>query len=602
MPLSYFRRPLFLLVLASIVFLCALRERLTDPPQPAFLRYRFYPAVALRGLVVSPMKEDHQGRKVLVRGLRLAGEPFRQTVLVHLPADVPFPGQTVLLRGRLRLPRRPRNPGEFDERVLLADRGVAWVFRAESLEVEPGPVPWSWKIWFWGEQARRSMERAFARFLCAEQARLAAGLTLGYKGPISATLNRAVQDAGVMHLLVPSGAKVAFVLMAALWCSRRLGLWPAQRFLAAAAVGGFYTIMVGGEAPYARAYLGGLVLMGASLLDRSPDSFQAMTLSALVILLYEPRQLFSAGFQMTYLAVLGLVVGMPRFSAVLPRRWPRGLKRLAAVAAVSAIVQLMLWPIFTQVFARGSVVGLLANLILVPVSGFLMAAGFLVWALSAWPQAAGQAARLLGRLLFLFVRVCEGFAGFPGAAMDLMPMSAASVAAYFLLVFALLLLPQRRVAAALAAGALLLWTGSGVVALLRAPALRLVILSLPRSRPSLLTFGGTRHWLVDPGAPAGAMLKSLRAYGVRRLDKVVIAGREDPAALRRLSSALSVGEVARITGLKVCQAGVCAEFGGPWGPRLRKGEAEYSIIASRLKTSAVEAAVDGNVVRISEAR
>lgn len=548
------------------------------------------------------MKRDRRGSRFLVRAESLAGEPFRQEVLVYLrEREPPLPGQRALLQGRLRLPRRARNPGEFDARALLAERGVAWVFWAESAQVENEAVPWSWKLWFWAEAARRSMEKSLKRFLPAEQDGLAAGLAMGYKGPLPTPVNRAIQDAGVMHLLVPSGAKVAFVMLGVLWCLLKLGLPPVPRFLGTALVGGFYTLMVGAEAPYARAYLGGLVLLGAGLLDRLPDSFQAMTLSAFLILIYEPRQLFTAGFQMTYLAVFGLVVGMPRFNAFVPKAWPKGLKRLAGVAAVSIIVQLMLWPIFAQVFGRGSVVGLLANLILVPASGFLMAGCFLVWALGSWPAAAEAAGGALSRLLYFFIETCRFFAGLPGAAVDLAPMSAAAVAVYFLAVFALLLLPEKRLSAALFCAALLLWAGTGLARFRGAPALRLVILSLPAGRPTLLTFAGRRHWLIDPVGPPGAVLKSLRHYGVRRLDKIVLAGGGNPKSLRRLRQRMDVGDVAVLPGLEVCREGVCARFGGRWGPRLLKGEAEYSIIASRLKSSAVEVAVDGGAVRVSQA-
>lgn len=603
MPLARFRRPLFLLTAAYILLLCALHGRLSAPPDAVQARrYRFLPSVVLRGRVISPMKEDRQGRKVLLRGLTLAGEPFTQTVLVHLRGEAPLPGQVARVAGRLRPPRPARNPGDFDERALLADRGVSWVLRAETAEVEAGPVLWSWRLWFWAERARRDMEAAFKRSLSPEQARLAAGLTLGYKGPLPAVLNRQIQDAGVMHLLVPSGAKVAFVMMAALWLFLRLGLRPGPRLAAAALVGGFYTLMVGADAPYARAYLGGLVLLAAPLLDRSPDAFQAMTLSALALLLYEPRQLFTAGFQMTYLAVLGLVVGMPRLNAAMPQHWPRWLRNLAALGGVSVIVQLMLWPIFARVFGRGSVVGVLANLILVPASGFVVAAGFLLWSVSAWPLLAEQAAGLLGALLSLFVRVCQTFASLPGAAVDLCPMSAAAVAAYFLTVFAILLMSERKVAAGLLAAAAFIGVAASAVGVLGEPAMRLVILRLPRSRPTLVTFSGGRHWLVDPGGPAGMVLKALRVYGVGRLEKVVLTGREEGRALGVLRARLPVASVERRPGLKLCEGLICAQFGGRWGPRLLKGEAEYSIIASRLRTSAVEVTTDGVAVHITETR
>ena len=80
---------------------------------------------------------------------------------------------------------------------------------------------------------------------------------------------------------------------------------------------------------------------------------------------------------------------------------PRWLRGLVCMAAVSIIVQVMLWPLFANTFGRGSLVGVLANLILVPASGLLMAAGFGAWLAALWarpPAAAGPVLAFLARL------------------------------------------------------------------------------------------------------------------------------------------------------------------------------------------------------------
>jgi len=186
-------------------------------------------------------------------------------------------------------------------------------------------------------------------------------------------------------------------------------------------------------------------------------------------------------------------------------------------------------------------------------------------------------------------------------------MAFSEVLAYYLAVFSLLVLPRRRPAAALLGASLLVWGGSAWAQRAGAPALRVVYLSLP-SRAALVTFSGEKHWLVGAGASAGMLLKVLRIYRVRRLEKVVLTG-PDPGlrrALPRLARFVPVGAVEEAGAgggvgrrlVLLCQHAVCFGFDPP---RVRRGEAEFSIIPPRLKRHALEVSTDGYWVSIKPA-
>jgi competence protein ComEC len=508
------------------------------------------------------------------------------------------PGQEVELEGKLRLPRPARNPGEFDEKALLHDRGASWIMRVSAVRVW-GAGSWCWLGKAWAESGRQDFEGFLLRVVNPDEARVLAGLCLGFKGPLRRDWNRAVQDAGAMHLLVPSGAKVAFVMLAVLWWARHCRLWPGPRLACAALAGGFYTLMVGADAPYTRAYFGGLVLGLCQLSGRDSGAFQAMCWSALITLLWEPRELFSVGFQMTYAAVAGLVVAMPNVQGLAPKSWPRLARAGVQVLAVSVIVQVMLWPIFANVFRRGSVIGVLANLLLVPASGVFMAGGWGAWFVSElWPGGA----RFMGPVLSVaaqgFIRVCQGFAGLPHAAVDLAPMSPAAVIVYYLLAMSVLVWPAWRPSLGLGMAGFLLWIACSGVSALTRPELRVLLMRQP-GHPALLSFRDDKHWLVDPGNNVAAVLKILQTRRVSAVDKVVLTRPVKPRSLARLAAGIGIGTLERAEPpWTYCQGAVCCEFGGPDGPRVLKGEAQYSIIPSRLKLSAVTVVVDGGSASI----
>ncbi|MDD5627561.1 MAG: ComEC/Rec2 family competence protein, partial [Elusimicrobia bacterium] len=423
MPLSYLRRPLFLCLLGYVAILLILRSlgffRVLPPPE--FSGRWVLDDAAVQGRVVSPLKEDFRGQKVFVAAESLDGGPFPYELLAYLPKgkdwSVLRPGTLLRLQGSLRRPRSPRNPGEFDEKGFLEDRGASAVMSAQNLKIL-GPPPWAWLPRAWAEGARQSWEGFFDKTIPKDEARVFAGLCLGYKGPLRRDWNRVIQDAGATHLIVPSGAKVAFVMLAVAFLATALSMRPIPRLALTFIVGGFYTLMVGADPPYTRAFWGGTAIGIFLTCGRESGAFQATVLAALLTLLWEPRELFNTGFQMTYAAVLGLITAMPRVQKAF-HGLPRWLGRLACVGAVSVIVQIMLWPIFANTFGRGSVVGVLANLVLVPSSGLFMAAGFIAWLSGAWLPSGP----VLGCLARLFVATCRAFASLPGAAVDLSPMS-----------------------------------------------------------------------------------------------------------------------------------------------------------------------------------
>ncbi|MBI5884152.1 MAG: ComEC family competence protein [Elusimicrobia bacterium] len=630
MPLSYLKRPVFGLVVLYMLVLAILHGRgsfaANVPQDMGSLRWRY--RVMVEAVAVSPLTENRLGEKVYLEALTAGGLPFRQRVLAYLPKAGPLnkfirPGMRVRLEGKLRFPRRARNPGEYDEREFLDDRGVGWIMKARKLSILSTEVPLGWRLRSWAEAVRRMVQDRFDKTLGPEEARIMTGLCLGYKGPLDRQTNKAIQDAGVMHLIVPSGAKVAFVLLLGEWLGSRL-LPPGARFVLAGVVGGFYTLMVGAEAPYARAFLAWLALRGSGLMGREPGSFQAMMLSALAILLLRPRDLFGAGFQMTYLAVFGLVLAMPKVNEALPGRWPGWLRGSVQVLAVSFIVQFALWPTFAAYFGRGALVGVFANILLVPASGLMMGAGFLLafagdgpWGLLPW---------VVSGIARVFVRICFWFASLPGAAVDLAPFSVVELGVYYLLLSGMLVLPRWKPAACLSACGLLLWGGTVLAGMAR-PVTRVRFICLAKGRAALVAFPDGRHWLVDAGGPAGTVLQVMKDRRVRRLDRVMVTGlgRERWGGLARVLQEVPVGSVtfptgevpallgrwlgeARAKGVPVAADGsvgalrlmagkICFDFTGEL-PAVRRGEAEYSIIGPRLRWRSIEVTTDGEKAEI----
>ena len=572
-----------MLAVIVIALLAALKSRgfFRVVPSEELLPYLWKDSACLGGAALSGFAPKRQGDRIWFEareaalecsGAQAKWKSFRKPVRVmaYLPPEDPLtprllPGARARLQGRLRLARSPANPGEFDEREFLEERGAAFIFAARKVLLAEASVPWRELPWAWASRVHRSIHRYLEGRFPTERAAVLEGFLLGYKGRLSPETNRAVQDAGVMHLLVPSGAKVAFALGLALLLGGWLGIPRPLRFAAAAALGGFYVLIVGGEPPYTRAYFCGLAMMLAYALERESGAFQGIALAALATLIVDPRDLFSAGFQMTYAAVLGLQLSLPRWR--LPHRWPRWLRLTIGALLASFVVQLMLWPTFAAYFGRGSLAGLFANILLIPASGAVMGSALLAWGFSILRAAPAEAlaAWAAAGLLDVFLAACRFFAGLPYAAVDLAPMPAAAVAAYYLAAFGLLVLPRWRISLGswAFAGAVLL----GAWAAGPKPRLDALLLSQPKGRAAFLRFPDGKTALLD-GRVRPALLKSiLRSEGLSRVDELWL--REGAGVGRRPAKVLAfigAGGVRRLQPgpLTLTQGRFRIRFGEDW--------------------------------------
>jgi competence protein ComEC len=208
------------------------------------------------------------------------------------------------------------------------------------------------------------------------RAQLLVAMVFG-EGGLQQSLPRLTRDqfraAGLSHLLVASGAQVAFLAGALIGAARLLRLRHAWLLLLVVPSLLLYALVAGGAASIWRATVGGICVAWALLLGRDTDGLSLWSLAFLVLLLVDPLQLHDLGFQLTFAATWGLLVVAP---ALLPR-----LERLAGqgwlsqLAALSLGAQLATTPLLLYHFGRVSLVGLGANFIAVPLAAVLVTTG-----------------------------------------------------------------------------------------------------------------------------------------------------------------------------------------------------------------------------------
>ena len=228
---------------------------------------------------------------------------------------------------RLRPPNVYRNPDGFDYRRFLARRGIYWTGSIRSprlIEVVGRGNHWRDRLRSW---ATESIASYFDDGETVEA--LVLGMTLGQRRRLAGADVHKFRASGLIHLLVVSGFNLAVVAAAALWLGGRLPLGTRRRTggrLFALVLVLAYAFLVEGEAPVARATLMASLLIIGTVLDRGHSVINALSGTALAILLVNPLSVEDAGFQLTFGAVLAIL-----FVAVPLIRWALGGVSLALI-------------------------------------------------------------------------------------------------------------------------------------------------------------------------------------------------------------------------------------------------------------------------------
>ncbi len=326
-------------------------------------------------------------------------------------AAAPLINDVIRFRSHLHTPHRYYNPGAIDwERKLIAD-GVTWTGAVENAEwmtvVRNGGWSPSRAIDVW----RQRLSRQIATIQDDNLRGTTAALLLGNAGQLPEKFGDGLRYLGIIHLYVISGLHVAAVAWAVYellyWFLSRRARWalryPLWRWAATGSLMAvwIYVGLVGGGVAVVRSGIMVSVYLAALILDRHPHVGAAIALAALLLILQSPHVIFIPGFQLSFAAVMALVMVYPRVmqwvndkTGDAGRRSPVGVfaetgyLRAAGPALKKAIAAALVatWataPIVAYHFHQTPLLGIPANLIAGPYTTIiLMPLGF-VWTLLA---------------------------------------------------------------------------------------------------------------------------------------------------------------------------------------------------------------------------
>ena len=545
MLFSYYRRPLFLLLLvyAAGIYLCRGFFLKPDDALPFALPRA---GALIEGRVSEYPVQGRGGMRFALETEKVYGRPLKTGLMVYARSmSGASCGDSISFLADLEEPPGASVPGSLDWADYLAQHGIA----AEARAVDIGLTGRANAFLRLARSFHYYALRTFDSSLPPESAAVLGGVVLGEKKSVPPGLKTAFQDSGAMHLLVASGSNVGFVVAVVYFLCSRFGLKRKYSGLAALVLAAFYVIAAGFDSPLVRSYLMFSTGLCAYLLRREAGAFHALTAACLAILLFSPRSLFDAGFQMSFLAAYGLCVGMSLWGEYMKAGGFAG--KVLALLLVSFFAQLGLYPLLAFYFHKISLISLVANMVLVPASGVAMALGFLMTffnragVLFDWLAAAG------GVFMDLFLKAVRFFAGLPYASVHVAEPSAWFVCGFFILAFGIMHAPlfgfkNRRLYGVLAAGLAVMAVG---------PLTHAAAAFTQRYKAELFGDANTSCafvsaepgglYLVNPGISGKKLAEAVFSGGRRTVDCVLLTSLEKKnfSGLEQLSETVSIRKV-----------------------------------------------------------
>ncbi len=292
-------------------------------------------------------------------------------------------GDELIITGKLKTPEIFE---EFNYQGYLAKNGIYSVIYYPEIE----PTGKNFGNFFYKAifSFKDKIKQAVEKIMPMPEVAILGALTLGNKKGLTENLKEQLNITGTRHIVAISGMHILIITQALMYLLIGVGLWRGQAFYFALAILILFIIMVGAPASAVRAGIMGGILLFAQKIGRLGNSGRAIVFVGAIMLALNPLLLkFDVGFQLSFLAVLGIIYLKPIFddwlNKILPQKFKTWLdegklrKETKSIVAMTLAAQIATLPILIYNFGRVSFISPLANVLIVPALPYIMGAGFI---------------------------------------------------------------------------------------------------------------------------------------------------------------------------------------------------------------------------------
>ena len=505
--------------------------------------------VVLKGIVIDePLQSEHSvkfvvdAESVIVqsRGVKVTGHiliSWRRTERNYPDLDSFRCGVRVSLSGQMAGMNPIRNPGEFDYGSYLKLNNIDGRFYAASLDSTCITGKGTNGIYArFVNPVRRSIVGKIDTLIGGEEARFLRGLLIGERSDIPLEVKSAFINAGVMHVVAVSGLHVVIVAAMIVILLQFFRVPDRWRSAVTGILLVYYALLTGGTPSVVRSVIMAIIYLGAKCIERRVDIYNVLAVSAMIILCIDSRLLFHPGFQLSFVSVLSIVYLYPRiniFSKIF-RDKNRLLKFVSfcwSLFAVSLSAAIGTGPFVSMYFGKISLIGIIANIIVVPLSNAVLAVGMITIGISYLSMAVASVYAEVTRVLTtIMLDIVQMFGNLPFAYIQSNISYISSIIFYVLVGLCIMVVQKSTMKRALILflvliNMLIYWN----IFYRPEGKLRVAFLDVGQGDAIVIEFPGGKTVIVDAGPQSlyyntgeRVVLPYLRARGIGSIDKLVI--------------------------------------------------------------------------------
>lgn len=355
-------------------------------------------------------------------------------------------GQEMILQGKLYKAPKLTISKNFDYREYLKRKqifGILSVKRNSPLEIisenHANPVKeLSSKI-------RNKLSRQIDNYLPSVESSLLRAMLLGERQDIPRSINDIFVKTGTIHILAISGLHIGIIAFLILILLKVMRIPRKPRYIATMLFLIIYVFITGGRVSVIRATIMATVFLGGFLFEREADILNSLALACLLILGFNPCQLFDVGFQLSFVSVISIAVFSPKVYALL-RNFPiknKALDFILRSISVSLAVWLGTLGIIAYYFNIVTPIAIIANLFVIPFMVIVFALGLCFIVISLiFPGFGAIFAGSAGASLFILVEFAHLLSRIPKAYIFLSSLPLVTVFIYYVLLLGMFYLPN----------------------------------------------------------------------------------------------------------------------------------------------------------------
>ncbi|UCB46598.1 MAG: ComEC/Rec2 family competence protein [Spirochaetota bacterium] len=252
----------------------------------------------------------------------------------------------------------------------LRSRGIKAVFEGYSRGVEVFSKPVQYSPVSVSNRLKRYVGKVNERLLFFPQSEFATALLTGNRDNIPREVMDAFRRSGTVHILAVSGLHVGFISLFLYLILRMLRVPQTVNYLAVACVIVFYMIFIGEAPSVRRASLMFLCGIAVFLFDRDRNYINILAIAFTILWVVNPLIIMNPGFLLSFAATFGILFLVPHFNPWMKRFMPAF---VASSVSATLGVQIYILPVMLSFFGSFPYINILANLPIVPLTGFALA-------------------------------------------------------------------------------------------------------------------------------------------------------------------------------------------------------------------------------------